>query len=661
MSSGTFEPFDPLEVRNQADTSLAAQRATRREIDNILSSYVGWYDPFGELVQNALDAVDRRMTDESHAGSLDDYDPTINVIIDIDENVLTVSDNGTGMSAEEFRKFLAPNFSFKEEDQDRGHKGVGATYLAYGFNFLRVHTKQPGHTACGRLVGARSWTKSQLGTDPPMVDPDASVDLDAVFASWVQGTSVTVRFDDQSLPSRLDWLKATDADTWATILRIRTGVGSVTQDIHKSIRITCIKDGNPTEATLDETSYFWLRSTAVKTARLRDLVAARKEAFEKKGNPARVAAKFKDLIFVYDQWNADELSALMYEEEAPLHADIIEKHQPRVEFEYGYTTRLWKTFNEKLGIRANMNVVKPGIQLAANRMPQGDVIQVALTRYIGRQNQVHFLIHFENYTPDLGRKGFSKPLVEFASDLTKAIVQVQIPKIRENMKKDSGAAPDLGRQLKLDEWKNEMLEHEKSAPLKINSDHFFHPTKRISITSIPTREQDVIALFHEMISGGVIRGIKVMATNERLTYDSLCRISFKDERSVYEYDEKTNPLGVVDGILDEMLDRETSPQVLEYKFSLDGLMSDLDAQEKNMSDLDLCVAWELGSDWEERYAVTTLLIPENVPQREFHGATHILQDPDSGAKQVSLIILSDLVEVLVTPELGYEKQRERFE
>jgi hypothetical protein len=308
-----------------------------------------------------------------------------------------------------------------------------------------------------------------------------------------------------------------------------------------------------------------------------------------------------------------------------------------------------------------MNVVKPGIQLAANHMPQGDVIQVSLTRYIGRQNQVHFLIHFDNYTPDLGRKGFSKPLVEFAADLTKAIVQVQIPIIRENMKKDSGAAPDLGRQLKLDEWKQEMLEHEKTAPLKIDSEHFFHPTKRISITSIPTREQDVIALFHEMISGGVIRGIRVMATNERLTYDSLCRISFMDDRSVYEYDEKANPLGVEDGILDEMHGKETTPQVLEYKFSLDGLMSDLDAQEKNMSDLDLCVAWELGSDWEKRYAVTTLLIPENVPQREFHGATHILQDPESGAKQVSLIILSDLVEVLVTPERGYERQRERFE
>lgn len=661
MSATSFDPFDPLEVRNQADSSLAAQRATRREIKNILSSYVGWYDPFCELIQNSLDAVDRRADQELHAGTTSEYTATVNITIDIDDNCLTVSDNGIGMSAEEFRKFLAPNFSFKEEERDRGHKGVGATYLAYGFNYLRVHTKYPGHSASGRLIGAKNWTESPLGTDPPMVKPDDSADLDQDFDSWTQGTSVTIRFDEQTQPSKIGWLKADHAETWGTILRVRTGIGSVVTDRVKRIHIRCVKDGEITMHNLSETSYFWLRSTSAKTARLREVLEARNAAYDKTGNPGRVARKFKDLIFVHDQWASDELSALMYEDEVPLHQDIIDRHSPRVEFEYGYTTRLWKSFNEGLGIRANMNVVKPGFQLAANQMPQGDVIQVPLTRYVGRQNQVHFLVHFENYTPDLGRKGFSKPLVDFCLDLTKAIVQTQIPKIRDNMKKDSGAAPDLGRQLKLDEWKLDMLEHEKAAPLNIDSEHFFHPTRRISITSIPTREQDVIALFHELLSGGVIRGIRVMATNERLTYDSLCRISFKDDRAVYEYDEETNPLGIDDSILDEMHGKETSPQVLEYKYSLDGLMSDLDAQEKNINDVDLCVAWEMGRDWEEKYAVTTLLIPENVPQREFHGATHILQDPDSGAKQVSLIILRDLVDVLVSPDEAHEAQRERYE
>ncbi len=48
----SFIAFDPLQAKGKLDNSLAAQRAVRREIENILSSYVGWYDPFCELVQN---------------------------------------------------------------------------------------------------------------------------------------------------------------------------------------------------------------------------------------------------------------------------------------------------------------------------------------------------------------------------------------------------------------------------------------------------------------------------------------------------------------------------------------------------------------------------------------------------------------------------------
>jgi hypothetical protein len=49
----TFAPFDPLEFKN-TKISDAAIGALKREIENILSSYVGWYDPFAELIQNAL-------------------------------------------------------------------------------------------------------------------------------------------------------------------------------------------------------------------------------------------------------------------------------------------------------------------------------------------------------------------------------------------------------------------------------------------------------------------------------------------------------------------------------------------------------------------------------------------------------------------------------
>ncbi|MFX7764189.1 hypothetical protein ABTK05_21250, partial [Acinetobacter baumannii] len=75
----------------------AAFGALRREINNILSSYVGWYDTFCELIQNALDAVEARAALERAAGSEEDYKPFVSILVDLDENSLTVSDNGIGL------------------------------------------------------------------------------------------------------------------------------------------------------------------------------------------------------------------------------------------------------------------------------------------------------------------------------------------------------------------------------------------------------------------------------------------------------------------------------------------------------------------------------------------------------------------------------------
>jgi hypothetical protein len=46
---------------------------------------------------------------------------------------------------------------------------------------------------------------------------------------------------------------------------------------------------------------------------------------------------------------------------------------------------------------------------------------------------------------------------------------------------------------KIREWKTIMIEHAKICPLQLINENFFIPLKRISITSITTREQDVIA------------------------------------------------------------------------------------------------------------------------------------------------------------------------
>lgn len=193
-----------------------------------------------------------------------------------------------------------------------------------------------------------------------------------------------------------------------------------------------------------------------------------------------------------------------------------------------------------------------------------------------------------------------------------------------------------------------MIQHEKNNPLQLENDNFFKPLNRISITSMPTREQDVIALFNQLIAGGVIRGIHIMATNERSTYDGLYRIVIEEPSENHIYDKETNPLGIDKEIVDRFRENSSDgfisePNVLEYKYSLDGLVEDVENGLKNTNDIGLVVAWEAGGLYKRNYYIESLLVNENIGLRSYHGVTHRLRDISTSEYVSELILLKDLI------------------
>jgi hypothetical protein len=526
---------------------------------------------------------------------------------------------------------------------------------------MRVSTKAPGFEASGRIVGARDWLKTHSSSGNPKVEPDNSPLVDKAYEANDRGVSIVVRFDGSTHPKRLDWLQANSAEKWAKILSIKTGIGSIKKDERVQINIKVCANGKETNVSLQGTSYLWLHHSSPKTASFREIIDEADKLYKKYGPNRKLPDKYSNLDFIYDTWNPEELVQLLGHALDTDELEIIKTHSPTVSVEFGYTAKLWQTFNEALGIRPGHRVLTSGIQLAANNMPQGETIQIPLTRNIGRQNQVHFLFHFENYTPDLGRKGFHRELVDFSKSVSRSITEAHLSKLRPQLKANTGVAPDLVRELQISDWKKEMLAHEQQTPLRFNNKNFFLPTERISITSAPTREQDVIALFHELIAGGVIRGLSIMSTNERFTYDGLFKIGFDLVPDLYTYDPDKNPLGVPHELAKQLHGKITDPRVLEYKFNLDGLVEDFDSQDKNIKDIDLCVVWATGETYRERYGVTSLLTPENADQRQYHGVTHVLTDIETGGKLCDLIVLEELIEFLNDPTVAADKQRKKYE
>lgn len=653
-----FSPFDPLQAKSAQNTEVATN-ALKREINNILGSYVGWFDPFAELVQNALDAVE----EHASSGGERDYKPQIWVTVDIAKSQLTVTDNGTGLTEQKFTQFLAPDVSFKS-GRTRGHKGVGATYIAYGFNYIQIATKCGDYQAVGKMIDARKWLTDPNPAGNPQVKPDAEEVWGDAYKGIKHGTAVTVRFDQSTHPRDLGWIKAAKADVWHSILSVKTGIGAFIADKSIAVKVTVFdKDGKKTEFERQGIEYLWPNDIAGKSASYTDIKAKAQDLFDKHGQDYRMPGSYTNLEVFWDFLDAKKLSELIALDDAE--KEIAEKFTPTVYFAYAYSATFWSSFNERLGIRSNTKLLAGGIQICANNMPQGELIQIPLTKNIGVQNQVHVLIHFDNCSSDLGRKGFQADIVDFAKEISKKLIQGPLLKFRKYLRPVTGAAADIRREDEVDRWKDQMSEYEKQQPLLIKRDVFFLPVKRISITSIPTREQDVVALFNQFLAGGIIRGLRIMSTNERFTYDSLYRVVLEEPKEHHLFDADTNPLGISQEVWEELkkggLPFASRPKILEYKYKLDALMEDFETEEKNAKDIGLAVVWETGHRYHEHYQITSLLDKGNLGLRQYHGLTHIMTNLNTGAREMDLIVLKELVEALNDPAVTEANQRSKYE
>lgn len=647
--------FDPLKAKYDG-TEEVVIKSLKREIQNILSSYVGWFDPFCELIQNALDSVEERTKLKEN-----NYIPSVTVLIDLLHNRLAVTDNGIGFEEQQYIKFLAPNFSFKSGNT-RGHKGVGSTYLAYGFNYMQISTKSPTFTARGKMINAKKWLSDDNPAGNPMVIPDSENTVDSSFVEIDRGVSICIKYDETTSPKDLSWMKISTAENWLKVLRIKTGLGAVITNSSILVNIKTIdKNGNISSVEHNGIEYLWINEILDKTQKYTDIKLKEDELYKRKGSDYKLPSRFLNLNAIYDKWTYERLSTEISLE--PEEKSIITQCTPEIYFCYVYSTKVWEKFNSSLGLRSGVSVINGGIQLAANNMPQGELILIPLKKNAGRQFQLHMLIHFDNCSADLGRKGFQKDITDFSKSIAKKIADGPLKKVQKCFRKNTGVAPDLMREKALDDWKEMMNSHEQDNPLILDNPNFFLPIKRISMTSIPTREQDVIALFNQLLAGGVIRGIKIMSTNERFTYDGLFHIAIESPFENHVYNPLTNPLGIIGDIVEDIEEKYqdgfySAPKVLEYKYSLDGLIEDIESGLKNTNDINLVIAWEAGELYKENFSIVSMLTEDNLNLRQYHGATHRLFDITTNEVVCELIFLKDLITFLNDPEKSQITQQE---
>ena len=648
MANTISNSWDPLEAADGTDQELLSA-AKKREIKNILKSYVSNYDPFSELLQNAMDAVERRRL----AG--ENFSPKISVKIDLRENSLEVVDNGCGFSEAEFKSFLAPSISFKSGGKTRGNKGVGVTYVAYGFNELTIRTKNGGFSFSGHLLRGREWVEDVDGIvpRPKMEQITTSSEL---FDAVDQGTSFKLKFSGKKIrPSNLAWYQAFTADQWLYLLLIKTPLGHINlSDLAASaveFDLTVVSsDGRETRANNQPARYKYPNIEISASQRLGTIKELQQKALDAGKDISAAIQKYKQSNGLYEIYDGTALKALIAPNENE--ALLIDTFGITAYGYFAYSTEVWDQLSDKKAkLRRGLRVLKGGLQLANNGMPQGELITIPLTKAIGHQNQTHVIVHFDGADPDLGRKGFQPELKDLAERISVSVVR-QLSARRDILKTDSGAQSNIEQEIKVHEWLRAQEDHQKTHPLQLISENFFLPTKKISILSTPQSEQDVIVLFNQLVAGGVIRGIRLLSTTQVMQYDGIFRYVAEEPLQDLVFDANKNPLGVLEEQLINTY--EGPPKILEYKFSLDGLVREFESEVKNQTDISLAIFWEFGKEYAKEYNVTSYLDFENMHQRPHHGITHSLT---SAHTKFDAICLKELVALLNDSEASQKYQQ----
>ena len=390
--------WDPLASGREADTEIVSA-AQKREIKNILKSYVGMYDSFSELIQNAMDAVDRRYSIESANG----YQRKLWLTINLQDNSFSIVDNGTGFNEKEFQSFLAPNISFKNNSGSRGNKGVGDTYIGYGFNLLKFGTKNGSYEFIGEIHKGRDWVEDYAGTltRPVVIQSNLK---DENFIKLDKGSIFKLYFGgNNTRPKDLSWYMAATPEQWLYLLLTKTPLGSINRlksdEENISFNLTVI-DKNGDEKTLENqiSEYIYPHKKIKASVNLKEVLELQRKLLEASKDSSLIPQRYFHSNGIYEFFSTEELVELLKDKE------LIQKYSVEAYGYFTYSTSIWDELNDnKAKLRKGYRVLRGGLQLANNKMIQGEVIVIPLTSNIGYQNQTHIIIHFKDADPDLGR------------------------------------------------------------------------------------------------------------------------------------------------------------------------------------------------------------------------------------------------------------------
>ncbi|MCD8809239.1 ATP-binding protein [Mammaliicoccus sciuri] len=516
----------------------------KKSIKGIDDSYNNEWDILAELIQNAVDAIRLKYSENND----ENYKGIIDIYINSGKKTIKVKDNGVGISKNDLPHLLRPFSSDKEVSTETiGEKGVGLTFALFSCNLFEIETGNKNGSSKAFVKDALNWKKSVDSKSLNMEIDNGCYDIN--------GTSITL-----SHMENLDIFDLNN-DQMKYLIRTKTAIGNTEKIWHDSIDITVNYE------FYDSTNTYYKENLPFEYFNiindLRDTEKISLDEFFKKTKETMVS---------------DREKRVMLKDKIIYKMDTIQHSGNRIINYLAYfipSRNAWETLNKQYNlIPSNISEEElndylnkyyyaqlgPGIFTAVKGMPTGISINHPSTGNAGYWPNMFILFQDNKLSFDIGRKSIHGSQQNILKKYSKNIFN-EFAKIVSRY----GA-----RNFDLDDntWNKE------STFESINNMRNLDEKKKDKtiFQKIPNKQEaQVSAMFYEQIGKGNIQGLTLYTTGYKGKYDLYGKLENKGN------------------------------VVIEFKSELRNILKDFNDEQKLFDEIDCIVCWNVSEEDKDKF------------------------------------------------------------
>jgi hypothetical protein len=594
------------ENRLIAALSRVTEEQFRSNIERIIKSYRHTWDIYAELLQNAVDAIIEQFpTDSNGKGK-------VFLAIDTAKREVIVKDNGVGIPAEKLVSVLVNGESLKRQNGTGkyGFMGFGLTFVAFQSSYISISTV---HNKVKASITYRDLYKSVFDKGTIPQSEEEANGVKPMSTEEAPGTTVTIRFPDVFPEETIEQiLKSTFAYPkqkllFETVLRTRTVVGC-TNPLFGELPLFAFElkvDGAAREV---EAKFLGVREVVKRT--LHSV-----QAFYD------IDTEYPDVLKISEKMSesqrdsarkANLLDGFYKSQTIGINGGLM----ARIQISATSKEHLNK-FNQEINTPNDSNAsleYRNGVWLAIDGMPTGICLDLyEHSNYLPYTALVDVTSRAIRKDLDAGRKGITDYRAR------------QICQLVFELLRDHQFLAHRRYVVGADSRISDPLYNPKSELQHLLSGKSEYVIKLCNRWLPPREEQEVIALFVELLSREMILGYTPQVLSGYQVYDGLYSYSLeKKPETVFSV---KNPLGIADKIFDHKGGKLKKDDLLiEFKSNLFGLVADIDRHKKDISHIDILVVWDEQSHLKEELLNTKgcILRERDITKNPFYGVTHEL-------------------------------------